>query len=123
MAPARWRRSPTAPAGLSFFVLYLALPALFFQLIAATPLGRCRGWSFVVTTTFATYCAFAIAFSIGALINGGNVPEATVEGLVGSYANIGILAPALTMAPSARRRRRRRRWSSPSTTRCCSRRR
>lgn len=54
-------------------------------------------WSFVVTTTFATYCAFAIAFSFGALVNRGNVPEATVEGLVGSYANIGYMAPALTV--------------------------
>jgi predicted permease len=52
----------------------------------------------VLTTTFSTYCAFAIAFSFGALINGGNVPEATIQGLVGSYPNVGYMAPALTIA-------------------------
>ena len=84
-------------AGLDFFVFYLALPALFIQLIAATPLASFAGWSFIGTTTFATYCAFAIAFSIGALINGGHVPEATVQGLAGSYSNTAYLAPALVI--------------------------
>jgi len=84
-------------AGLEFFVFTVALPALFFQLIAAAPAGAAGGWSFVATTTFATYCAFAIAFSIGALINGGNVPEATVQGLVGSYSNTAYLAPAIVL--------------------------
>jgi predicted permease len=85
-------------AGLNFFVVYLALPALFFQIVAATPLADVAGWSYVLTTTFSTYCAFAIAFSIGALVNRGNIGEATVEGLIGSYANVGYLAPALTVA-------------------------
>ena len=84
--------------GMNFLVFYLALPALFFQLIVEMPTIETGAWAFVVTTTFATYCAFAIAFSIGALVNGGNVPEATIQGLAGSYSNIGYLAPALTIA-------------------------
>lgn len=84
--------------GLNFLVFYLALPALFFQSIVEAPGLAAGGWAFVVTTTFATYCAFAIAFSIGALINGGNVPEATIQGLAGSYSYIAYLAPALTIA-------------------------
>jgi hypothetical protein len=87
-----------ALAGLEFFLFYVALPVLFFQLIATTQPGSLQGWSFVATTTFATYCAFAIAFSIGALINGGNVPEATIQGLAGSYSNTAYLAPALVIA-------------------------
>lgn len=98
-AAGRWRSIPAEGlAGLNFFVVYLALPALFFQKIAATPLTEVAGWSYVLSTTFSTYCAFAIAFSIGALINRGNVGEATVQGLIGSYANVGYLAPALTIA-------------------------
>ena len=85
-------------AGLNFFVFYLALPALFFQIIAETPPSAVANWAFVLTTTFSTYCAFAIAFSIGALINRGNVSEATVQGLAGSHANIGYMAPGLTIA-------------------------
>lgn len=85
-------------SGLNLFVYYFALPAWFFQLVAETPFGSLAHWSFIVTTTFATYIAFAIAFSFGALINRGNVPEATIQGLIGSYANTGYMAPALTVA-------------------------
>jgi predicted permease len=84
-------------AGLEFVAFSVALPALFFHLITTTPAGDAPGWAFVATTTFATYCAFALAFSIGALINGGNVPEATIEGLAGSYSNTAYLAPALAI--------------------------
>jgi predicted permease len=90
--------APDGVAALEFFVFTVALPALFFQLITASAGTIVSGWAFIATTTFATYCAFAIAFSIGALINGGNVPEATIEGLVGSYSNTAYLAPALAIA-------------------------
>lgn len=89
---------PEGLGALNFFVFYLAMPALFFQLVAATPLSDFQGLSFVLTTTFATYCAFAIAFSLAALLNGGKVAEATIQGLVGSYSNVAYMAPALTIA-------------------------
>lgn len=96
---AKWRKtSNEGAAWLNFFVLYLALPALFFQMVAETPLEQLTSWSFILTTTFGTYCTFAIAFSIAALINRGNVPIATIEGLLGSYSNSGYMAPGLTLA-------------------------
>lgn len=85
-------------AALSFFVLYLAMPALFFQLLAGASLSEFQGASFLLTTTFSTYCAFAMAFSFGALTNRGNISEATIQGLLGSYSNVGYMAPALTIA-------------------------
>jgi predicted permease len=89
----------TSLPGLNFFISYLAMPALFFQLVAATPLENLSGvWAFVLTTTFSTYCAFAIAFSVGALVNGGHVPEGTIQGLIGSYANTAMMAPAIVLA-------------------------
>lgn len=84
-------------AGLNVFILHIALPVLFFSLLADTPIASFASWSFVASTTFATYCAFAIAFSIGALRNGGNVPEATVEGVVGSFSGTLLLAPVLVL--------------------------
>lgn len=87
-----------ATSALSFFTFYIAMPALFFQLVAETPLSSFQGLSFLAATTFATYCAFAIAFSVGALTNGGNVSEATVQGLLGSYSNLTYMAPAMTIA-------------------------
>jgi len=88
----------SALGGLETFVSYVALPVLYFHLILEAPAGAIPGWGFVVATTFATYCTFAIAFSVGALANGGNVPEATVQGLIGSYSNAASLAPPLVLA-------------------------
>jgi predicted permease len=92
------RLASEALAGLDRFVLYFALPALFFQGLAETPIDAFANWSFIATTTFATYCAFAIAFSFGALVNRGNVPEATIEGLLGSASNLSLMGPALALA-------------------------
>jgi malonate transporter len=84
-------------AGLRRFLLDLALPALIFQLVAEAPIGGTNLVVFALTATFATYCAFAIAFSIAALLNRGNVPEATVEGLAGSHADVALMGPALAI--------------------------
>ena len=91
------RVSEDGLAGLVFFVTFLAMPALFFRLVAEAPLSHAGGLTFVLTTTFSTYCAFALAFSVGALTNGGQITQATIQGLVGSYSNIGMLAPALVL--------------------------
>src|SRR5262249_34106474 len=70
----------------------------FFGFVAATPFHELNNPGFVLTTTFSTYCAFALAFSFGALVHRGAIAEATVEGLSGSYANIAYMAPGLTLA-------------------------
>jgi predicted permease len=84
--------------GFSFLVRYAALPAMYFRLLAAGPRSDVTAWSFILTTTFATYCAFAIAFSVAALINRGRVPEATIEGLAGAHSANAYLAPGLALA-------------------------
>jgi malonate transporter len=85
-------------AGLRFFLHYLALPAFIFQLVSAAPMGGTNLLVFALTATFATYCAFAIAFSIAALLNRGHVPDATAEGLVGANADVASMGPALAVA-------------------------
>ncbi|MBB4302282.1 hypothetical protein GGD81_001309 [Rhodobium orientis] len=85
-------------AWLNFFVIYLALPALFFRLLSQTPIEELANFSYVATTTFATYCAFALAFCIGVVFTRGNIAEATIQGLAGSYSNIGYMGPGLTLA-------------------------
>jgi malonate transporter len=95
----RWRPTSIEATGwLNVFVFYLALPSMFFQMIAETPLEQLTSWSFILTTTFGTYCTFAIAFSIAALMNGGNVRVSTIQGLVGAYSNSGYMAPGLILA-------------------------
>jgi malonate transporter len=84
-------------AWLQFFVVYLALPALFFQLLSQTPVEELTNWRFVASTTLATAIAFALAFGVGLLATR-RVPEATITALVGAYSNIGYMGPGLTLA-------------------------
>ncbi|SNY93333.1 hypothetical protein SAMN04515647_3627 [Cohaesibacter sp. ES.047] len=83
---------------LNFFVVYIALPALFFRLISRTPLEELSNWSFVLATTTMTYLMFILAFAFGLWRSGGNMAEATIQGLAGSYSNIGYMGPGLTLA-------------------------
>jgi malonate transporter len=85
-------------AWLNFFILYLALPALFFQLVSRTPIEELANWRFVLSTTVCTFAAFALAFVVGLWLRNGNWPEATIAGVVGAYANVGYMGPGLTLA-------------------------
>ena len=85
-------------AWMQFFIIYIALPALFFRLLAQTPIEELTNLAYVTATTFATYCAFALAFCVGVFAARGNIPEATIQALAGSYSNIGYMGPGLTLA-------------------------
>lgn len=85
-------------AWLNFFILYLALPALFFQLISRTPIEELANLRFVLATTLCTFTAFILAFLVGLWLRKGNWSEATIAGVVGGYANVGYMGPGLTLA-------------------------
>lgn len=85
-------------AWLNFFILYLALPALFFQLISRTPVEELANWRFVLATTLCTIVSFVLAFLVGLWARRGNWPEATIAGVVGSYANVGYMGPGIALA-------------------------
>ena len=85
-------------AWMNFFVVYVALPALFFNLLSKTPVEQLANWGFIFATTLGTYSAFAIAFCIGIFSSDGDIPESTVQGLSGAYGNIGYMGPGLAIA-------------------------
>lgn len=98
-AAGKFRKLPEAGlAWMNFFIVYVALPALFFRLLSETPIEQLTDLSFVTATTFTTYTVFAIAFCIGVLATSGNIPESTVLGIAGAYSNIGYMGPGLTLA-------------------------
>jgi malonate transporter and related proteins len=98
-AAARWRSIPDAGlAWMDFFILYLALPALFYRILAKTPFEELNNIPFVVATTLATCTAFFASFAIAVVIRRGQMPEATMAGLAGSYGNIGYMGPGLALA-------------------------
>jgi malonate transporter len=83
---------------LNFFIIYIALPALFFELVSHTPVDQIANWSFVLATTLSTFWCFAIAFAVGMFLRKGNIPEATIAAVTGAYANVGYMGPGLTLA-------------------------
>ncbi len=85
-------------AWMNFFIIYIALPALFFRLLSETPIEQLTNLTFVSATTFTTYTVFAISFCIGVLATQGRIPESTILGIAGAYSNIGYMGPGLTLA-------------------------
>ncbi|MEM1376883.1 MAG: AEC family transporter [Pseudomonadota bacterium] len=97
-AAARILKIPTEGlAWMNTFIVYIALPALFFNLLAKTPVEELTQWRFIVATTLTTFIVFALMFCIAIYKNNGQVPESTVIGLGAAYGNIGYMGPGLTL--------------------------
>lgn len=92
-----WKMDEAGLEWLNVFVIYFALPALFFQLISKTPIDQLANWRFIFGTSLATYTAFALGFSYAAFRSRGDLPEATVQGLIAGYGNIGYMGPPLAI--------------------------
>ncbi len=83
---------------MNFFIVYVALPALFFKLISVAPLEQLANWRFPAGTTLCTAIAFGLAFGIGMAFSARHVRASTIQALVGAYSNIGYMGPGLTLA-------------------------
>lgn len=88
----------TALAWMNFFIVYVALPALFYRILAQTPLEQLARVDFIFATTLSTFWAFAVSFAIGMAIRRGHIAESTIAGLAGGYGNIGYMGPGLALA-------------------------
>jgi malonate transporter len=87
----------TGLACMGFFLIYIALPCLFYRVLAQTPLEELSNPRFIAGTVLATMTAFALAFGIGWIFRR-NMAEATIAGLSGAYGNIGYMGPGLALA-------------------------
>lgn len=95
----RVKRLPEAGlAWLQFFLIYVALPPLFYRLIADKPVTELANWRFIAGTTFSTFCAFALSFVIGMRATRRDIPQSVMQGVAGSYSNIGYMGPPLLLA-------------------------
>ncbi|QDG77654.1 AEC family transporter [Labrenzia sp. PHM005] len=83
---------------MNFFVVYMALPALFFRLLSGTPFEELANLSYIAATTFTTYIVFAVSFCIGVVATRGSIAESTILGIAGAYSNVGYMGPGLTLA-------------------------
>ena len=85
-------------AWMNFFLLYVSLPALLFGIMSRTPFAELNNPPFLIASTLATVCAFALAMIVGKLIGRLSLRDATIAGLAGGYGNIGYMGPGLAFA-------------------------
>lgn len=84
-------------AWLNAYVLYLALPALFFTLISRTPIEELARFDFIAVDLAATYAVFLLVFLLSRLVRGNGIAESTVQALAGCYGNIGYMGPGIAL--------------------------
>jgi len=95
---AKFAKQPEHAMGwLNTFIIYLALPALFFKLLSKTPIEQLANWEFVTTNISVTFVIFALVFAIANWVRRSGIPDATIQGLAGAYGNIGYMGPGLAI--------------------------
>lgn len=102
---ARVNRQPLEALGwMNTFIVYVALPALFFQILSKTPVAELTQWAFIIGCTASTFCIFLAMFLV-AFVRTRKIDESTIQGLAAAYGNIGYMGPALAIlafgAPAA----------------------
>jgi predicted permease len=97
-ACGKYKQIPeTALAWMDFFIVYVALPALFYGILANTPFEQLAQPNFIVATTLATFAAFVVSFAVAYAMRE-RIGEATIGALAGSYGNVGYMGPGIALA-------------------------
>lgn len=91
------RLSLDALGWLNVFVIYIALPALFFQLLSRTPFEQLTEWRYIAGSLVATFIIFCLMFAGSMIVSRGAVAESTIKGLAAAYGNIGYMGPGLVL--------------------------
>ncbi|MBB3607882.1 AEC family transporter [Rhizobium sp. BK602] len=95
---ARVTRQPAEALGwLNTFIIYAALPALFFKLVAQTPIEQLTRVDFIVADIAATYSIFLLLFLAGRFLRRNSLADSTIQAFAGSYGNIGYMGPGLAL--------------------------
>ncbi len=85
-------------AWLNAFIVWVALPPLFFNLLSTTPVEEFDNGAFFGSTTAATFVVLAGAYCVARFMGKSDSRSATVQGFSGGYGNIGYLGPPLALA-------------------------
>ncbi|NLR96023.1 AEC family transporter [Rhizobium sp. P38BS-XIX] len=95
---ARVTRQPAEALGwLNTFIIYAALPALFFKLVSQTPIEQLTRIDFIVTDIVATYMIFLALFVVGRFLRRNSLADSTIQAFAGAYGNIGYMGPGLAL--------------------------
>jgi predicted permease len=98
LAPRLWKLDESGLAWLNVFVVYFALPALIFLVVAATPLERLVNPSYVTATAGVTLFCFLLMVLAGRLVFSADLRTAALQGTSASYGNVGYMGLPLAAA-------------------------
>lgn len=91
------RQSSEALGWLNTFIIYAALPALFFKLVSSTPIDQLVRFDFIGLTIFSTYLIFVVLFALSYWWRKNSLGESIIQSFAGSYGNIGYMGPGLAL--------------------------
>ncbi len=95
---ARITKQPAEALGwLNTFIIYAALPALFFKLVSRTPLEELTRIDFIAADLASTYSIFVLILVVGRWLRGNSMADCTIQGFAGAYGNIGYMGPGLAL--------------------------
>lgn len=97
LAPRFWNIGEDGLAWLNVFVVYFALPALIFNVIAATPLERLADPRFVTATSAVTIFCFLLMTVVARFIFKASLRSAALQGTSASYGNVGYMGLPLAV--------------------------
>jgi predicted permease len=98
VAARRWQPGEQGLAWLNIFVIYFALPALIFQVVADAPVEELANWPYLLATTSVTTVAFFIVMLLSRVMFGTAWRTAVLQGTAGSYGNVGYMGLPLAVA-------------------------
>ena len=90
---------------MNFFILYVALPALFYRIVAQDAVRATQQRAVHAGDHVGDVGAFALSFAVAMAIRRDDMAGSTIAALAGGYGNIGYMGPGLalaTLGPAAR---------------------
>ncbi|CAN5545413.1 AEC family transporter [soil metagenome] len=98
LAARVWGHGEAGLQWLNIFLIWFALPALIFLIIADAPFEKLVDWPFITATTAVTAAAFLTVFSVARLAFKASTTEAAIQSTSGSYGNVGYMGLPLAVA-------------------------
>lgn len=95
---ARFGKQGTEALGwMNTFIVYAALPALFFKLVSRTPIEDLTRVDFILTQLAVVYAVFGVLLAVAMVWRKATMAEGVVQAFGGAYGNIGYMGPGLAL--------------------------
>ncbi|UOM34568.1 AEC family transporter [Acuticoccus sp. I52.16.1] len=82
---------------MNIFIVYVALPSLFFQYLSRMPVDELGDVVYVMAAAGATWLVLIFCFTLAMIRTRGDLAYSTVLALIGGYSNNGYLGPGLAL--------------------------